>query len=48
VADGVSQPELEAFVADQLSVHKRPRRVVFLSELPLNAMGKVQKSRLPR
>ena len=30
-------------VASTLSAHKRPRRVVFVDELPRNALGKVQK-----
>jgi fatty acid CoA ligase FadD36 len=34
------------FVAQALSHHKRPREVVFLDELPRNAMGKVQKKLL--
>ena len=34
------------FVAHTLSHHKRPREVVFLDELPRNAMGKVQKKLL--
>jgi fatty acid CoA ligase FadD36 len=46
VADGAEPAELIAFVAEQLSVHKRPRRVVVLAELPRNAMGKVQKQLL--
>jgi len=33
-------------VASDLSWHKRPRRVVVVDELPRNAMGKVDKSRL--
>ncbi|QMU77569.1 AMP-binding protein [Streptacidiphilus sp. PB12-B1b] len=37
---------LTAFVAERLSVHKRPRRVVLVDELPRNAMGKVLKKRL--
>jgi fatty acid CoA ligase FadD36 len=48
VADGVSDHKLQSFVANELSVHKRPRRVVLLPVLPTNAMGKVQKSLLPR
>ena len=32
--------------ATTLSAHKRPREIHFLSELPRNAMGKVQKRRL--
>jgi malonyl-CoA/methylmalonyl-CoA synthetase len=38
--------QLIAFVAEQLSPHKRPRDVCFLDELPRNAMGKVQKKLL--
>jgi fatty acid CoA ligase FadD36 len=47
VADGVSAAELTDFVAARLSVHKRPRTVRFLAELPRNAMGKPQKRLLP-
>jgi len=46
VADGVDARTLETHVAAMLSVHKRPRRIVFLSQLPRNALGKVQKTRL--
>jgi fatty acid CoA ligase FadD36 len=48
VADGVSRAQLIAFVAAELSVHKRPRQVHLLDELPRNAMGKVQKKLLGR
>jgi len=37
---------LMSFVAERLSPHKRPREIHFLSELPRNAMGKVQKNLL--
>jgi fatty acid CoA ligase FadD36 len=47
VADDVSGPALCDFVAGALSVHKRPRRVELVEALPRNAMGKVQKARLP-
>ncbi|MDX3230786.1 acyl-CoA synthetase [Streptomyces sp. ME19-01-6] len=47
VADGVTEAELIDFVAGQLSVHKRPRKVRFLEALPRNAMGKPQKKLLP-
>jgi fatty acid CoA ligase FadD36 len=47
VADGVTGPDLCEFVARTLSVHKRPRRVELVDALPRNAMGKVQKTRLP-
>ncbi|WP_238013482.1 AMP-binding protein [Dactylosporangium sp. AC04546] len=46
VADGVGERDLIEFVAGHLSVHKRPRSVRFVAELPRNAMGKVQKTRL--
>jgi fatty acid CoA ligase FadD36 len=48
VADGASPPELIEFVARQLSVHKRPRRVHLLDELPRNSMGKLEKQLLVR
>ena len=38
--------ELRQAVADELSVHKRPRDVIFVDSLPRNEMGKVQKKRL--
>ncbi|WP_127359874.1 acyl-CoA synthetase [Actinacidiphila soli] len=47
VADGVSEAQLIDFVAGHLSVHKRPRQVRFIDELPRNAMGKPQKKLLP-
>jgi fatty acid CoA ligase FadD36 len=47
VADGVTGEQLIRHVADGLSVHKRPRRVHLIDELPRNALGKVQKALLP-
>jgi malonyl-CoA/methylmalonyl-CoA synthetase len=41
-----SEAELAEHVAAQLAKHKRPRVIRFVGELPRNAMGKVQKSRL--
>ena len=38
--------ELIERVAGQLAPHKRPREVRFVTDLPRNAMGKVQKHRL--
>ncbi len=38
--------ELAAFTARSLADYKRPRSVYLLSELPRNAMGKVQKHRI--
>jgi len=46
VADEVAADELIRFVAEELSWHKRPRRVVFVEALPRNPMGKIQKHRL--
>jgi fatty acid CoA ligase FadD36 len=44
---GDAQPdELIAYVAQQLSVHKRPREVRMVQSLPRNAMGKVLKKEL--
>jgi fatty acid CoA ligase FadD36 len=44
---GDAQPEeLINYVAQQLSVHKRPREVRIVGELPRNAMGKVLKKQL--
>jgi fatty acid CoA ligase FadD36 len=44
---GDAQPqELIDYVAQQLSVHKRPREVRIVGELPRNAMGKVLKKQL--
>jgi fatty acid CoA ligase FadD36 len=46
VGDGVDSQVLIDHVAAQLSVHKRPREVHVVAELPRNAMGKVQKALL--
>jgi fatty acid CoA ligase FadD36 len=46
VASNVSEQVLIDYVAAELSVHKRPREVRIVAELPRNAMGKVQKSLL--
>ena len=40
------QAALIDHVAAQLAPHKRPRTVRFLDELPRNALGKIQKTRL--
>lgn len=46
---GDAEPDaLIAFVADQLSVHKRPREVRLVDSLPRNAMGKVLKKELAK
>jgi fatty acid CoA ligase FadD36 len=41
---GVDAAALTDFVAGNLSVHKRPRRVIAVDALPRNALGKVQKA----
>ncbi len=46
VVDGVAETQLIDFVAERLSVHKRPRVVHLVDALPRNAMGKVVKTRL--
>jgi fatty acid CoA ligase FadD36 len=46
VSEGADAAALQTHVAQALSVHKRPRRIVFLPELPRNALGKVQKALL--
>jgi fatty acid CoA ligase FadD36 len=46
VGDRAAEPELIAYVASMLSVHKRPREIRRVAELPRNAMGKVQKQQL--
>ena len=44
---GTANPEeLIQFVAEQLSVHKRPREVRMVESLPRNALGKVLKKQL--
>jgi malonyl-CoA/methylmalonyl-CoA synthetase len=43
-SEELEQRELEDHVAALLSPHKRPRDVRFVSALPRNAMGKVQKA----
>jgi fatty acid CoA ligase FadD36 len=46
VVGDADSDELINFVAQQLSVHKRPREVRLVDELPRNAMGKVIKKEL--
>jgi malonyl-CoA/methylmalonyl-CoA synthetase len=41
------EDELIAFARARLATYKCPRRVVVVSSLPRNAMGKVERSRLP-
>ncbi|GAB3499019.1 acyl-CoA synthetase [Nocardiopsis coralliicola] len=46
VGDSVDAADVTDFVAQRLSVHKRPREVRVVDALPRNAMGKVQKKAL--
>lgn len=46
VGDDISESDLSAHVAAELSVHKRPREIRVVEALPRNAMGKVQKKNL--
>ncbi len=46
VGDNHDAPDLAQYVAEQLSIHKRPRDVRWVEALPRNAMGKVLKSAL--
>ena len=44
--NSVKDKELIAFCGAQIAPHKLPNRIIRLSELPRNAMGKVVKNRL--
>ncbi len=46
IAEPVSEAELEAWCLSRMARFKRPRRYVFLSELPKNAYGKILKREL--
>ena len=39
-----TESQLQALVASRLAHYKVPKRILFVQELPRNAMGKVQKS----
>jgi malonyl-CoA/methylmalonyl-CoA synthetase len=45
--DNLDESELLAFAARRLAAFKRPRVVVFVDDLPRNALGKVLKQQLP-
>ena len=44
--DSVSSEELNTFMRSKMPAYRVPRKYVFLSELPRNAMGKVTKNDL--
>lgn len=43
---GLQEDGIKAAVKDSLAAYKRPKKVIFLDELPRNTMGKVQKAKL--
>jgi fatty-acyl-CoA synthase len=47
VADGVGEEELIAWCAQRLAKYKVPTAVRFVSEIPRNSLGKIQKQELP-
>jgi acyl-CoA synthetase (AMP-forming)/AMP-acid ligase II len=42
----LSEPQLRSFVKSRVAGYKCPKRVLFMSELPKNAMGKIERGRL--
>jgi malonyl-CoA/methylmalonyl-CoA synthetase len=40
---GLTEQVVKDFLKDELASYKKPRRVVFVDELPRNALGKVLK-----
>ncbi len=44
----LDEARLIAFAGERLAPYKRPKRVVFLNELPVNNMGKIVRSELTR
>ena len=40
------EAEICAFCRQQLAPYKVPRRVIFVDQLPANALGKIQKAKL--
>ena len=45
-ASTITAAEIVGAIADRLAKYKHPKRVIFVDELPRNAMGKVQKNLL--
>jgi acyl-coenzyme A synthetase/AMP-(fatty) acid ligase len=45
-AKPVSEEELQNHVLERLEPYKHPRRVVFMDELPLTHLGKVDRGKL--
>jgi acyl-CoA synthetase (AMP-forming)/AMP-acid ligase II len=46
VADGITDEELIGFCAERLAPFKVPRSIRFVSEVPRNSLGKIQKQLL--
>ena len=45
-SNGVSEEDLRAFCRDRLAAHKVPKAITFVSELPRNAQGKLERNKL--
>jgi len=43
VGDGYDEAELRAFLGERLARYKQPRTIVVIDELPLTAIGKIDK-----
>jgi acyl-CoA synthetase (AMP-forming)/AMP-acid ligase II len=44
--NGASEEDLRAFCRERLAAHKVPKAFVFVTELPRNAQGKLERHRL--
>jgi long-chain acyl-CoA synthetase len=42
----VSSEDITAFCADRIAGYKKPRRIEFVTELPQNSIGKIDKKKL--
>lgn len=42
----LKEDRIKDSVKDSLAAYKRPKKIIFLDELPRNTMGKVQKAKL--
>jgi acyl-CoA synthetase (AMP-forming)/AMP-acid ligase II len=42
----LSSDDISAFCADRIAGYKKPRRIEFVSELPQNSIGKIDKKKL--
>ena len=42
----MSSEDITAFCADRIAGYKKPRRIEFVTELPQNSIGKIDKKKL--